>query len=686
MVIFALKENPMCRATMFFFLVFMSSLQLSSTSSFGGEAEGKPFFFHDGDRIVVVGNSITVQGFYVRYLETFIRTRYPTWTIFVRNSAINGHTAKACLKYMDADVLAWKPTVVIISYHGSWRDFPQDAGSIGDYEEGTTPYVDKLLDNKVRAVLCSHTPFDLGDPPGIYTGANKDFDVMANFGKEFAGQRHIPFVDQFHFCHDLFGRNLRREKPVAVTDQTLVKFPSDHVHIRGPGQLPMAYNILKTLHAPAEVSYASIDAVTGKAETRRCAIRDFQALPDGKGISFVRADEASPCWIDDKGAPGLELVPFQAELNRMILRVTGLRAGQYKLEVEGFSQGIFTDQQLAEGVNLSENRLSPLSAPGREVAKRIQDCNILVQKMRNAVTLFSLPDWLSIPDLNKQKQAELERRFSAIQQADASIGQAAKPKPLHYTVVASGPTFREMKIEGNKARLFFNCFGSGLMAAKRSERSPVAEAKDGKLERFAISGADKIWQWAEAIIEGETVVVSSPRVKEPVAVRYAFWNPEGANLYNRDGLPLAPFRTDNFPPSTIEKWKFSDVQSIRLREACCPDPADDRLQWWDIRCLGNGFVDAHNRIGERPGVVYFVTDVDVGPYDRGNLYLGYDGPVIVWLNGKKYFEGPGDNPAEPDKTTIGVDLKHGQNRLAIALDTHEGKAWGIFARYEQTQY
>ena len=65
--------------------------------------------------------------------------------------------------------------------------------------------------------------------------------------------------------------------------------------------------------------------------------------------------------------------------------------------------------------------------------------------------------------------------------------------------------------------------------------------------RFAIAGEDKVWQWADAKIDGDSVVVSSDKVAKPVAVRYAWaMNPEGANLYNKDGLPAVPFRTDSW--------------------------------------------------------------------------------------------------------------------------------------------
>jgi len=112
-------------------------------------------------------------------------------------------------------------------------------------------------------------------------------------------------------------------------------------------------------------------------------------------------------------------------------------------------------------------------------------------------------------------------------------------------VVASGPIYKAMKVEREKVRLSFDYVGSGLMAGMKSGRAPVLENKDGNLKRFAIAGADKKWFWADAVIDGQTVVVSSPEVKEPVAVRYAFsMNPDGANLYNREGLPASPFRTD----------------------------------------------------------------------------------------------------------------------------------------------
>jgi sialate O-acetylesterase len=104
-----------------------------------------------------------------------------------------------------------------------------------------------------------------------------------------------------------------------------------------------------------------------------------------------------------------------------------------------------------------------------------------------------------------------------------------------------------MKIEGATIHINFDSVDSGLMIGEKRHLQPTREIQDGVLKRFAIAGANKRWHWAEARIDAHTVVVSSPEVVMPVAVRYAYSNhPVSANLYNREGLPATPFRTDEW--------------------------------------------------------------------------------------------------------------------------------------------
>ena len=99
----------------------------------------------------------------------------------------------------------------------------------------------------------------------------------------------------------------------------------------------------------------------------------------------------------------------------------------------------------------------------------------------------------------------------------------------------SGPMFESMKVEGGAIRVKFSHANGGLVA------------RGGPLKQFAVAGADRKFVWATAAIDGkDAVVVSSSQVPQPVAVRYAWAdNPEGCNLYNAEGLPAVPFRTDS---------------------------------------------------------------------------------------------------------------------------------------------
>ena len=114
-------------------------------------------------------------------------------------------------------------------------------------------------------------------------------------------------------------------------------------------------------------------------------------------------------------------------------------------------------------------------------------------------------------------------------------------------LVCSGPLYKGMTIEKNQVRITFDFIGRGLMVGKKQGHDLAREDVGGKLQKFSIAGADKRWVWADAVISGASVVVSSPVVPQPVAVRYAYsMNPAGCNLYNQEGLPASPFRTDSW--------------------------------------------------------------------------------------------------------------------------------------------
>jgi sialate O-acetylesterase len=110
-------------------------------------------------------------------------------------------------------------------------------------------------------------------------------------------------------------------------------------------------------------------------------------------------------------------------------------------------------------------------------------------------------------------------------------------------VVYSGPLYQSMEKKGDKIVLHFDHVGGGLVARGAPD--------DRALPGFALAGADRRFVWADARIEGETVVVSSPQIADPLAVRYAWADNPVCSLYNRAGLPASPFRTDTWPGITV---------------------------------------------------------------------------------------------------------------------------------------
>lgn len=119
-------------------------------------------------------------------------------------------------------------------------------------------------------------------------------------------------------------------------------------------------------------------------------------------------------------------------------------------------------------------------------------------------------------------------------------------------LVYSGPIYKpgSLEIKGSEARLAFSNIGSGL------------EAKGGELKGFAVAGKDGKFSWAKARIEGDTVVVSSREVEHPLAVRYGWASNPEVNLYNKEGLPASPFRTDDWPGVTEGKTGASKEAKV----------------------------------------------------------------------------------------------------------------------------
>jgi lysophospholipase L1-like esterase len=172
------------------------------------------------------------------------------------------------------------------------------------------------------------------------------------------------------------------------------------------------------------------------------------------------------------------------------------------------------------------------------------------------------------------------------QVAGERLARIALAKTYGRDVVDSGPVYTSMKVEGSAIRLHFDHLGGGLIAKevpatydvmrKAGKAAPlVRNSPHSQLEGFAICGADKKWVWADAKIDGDTVMVYSTQVATPIAVRYAWADNPSCNLYNHAGLPASPFRTDDFACATaspVPPTKPSAISKPTLPSPLAPSP------------------------------------------------------------------------------------------------------------------
>jgi sialate O-acetylesterase len=169
--------------------------------------------------------------------------------------------------------------------------------------------------------------------------------------------------------------------------------------------------------------------------------------------------------------------------------------------------------------------------PGDSDWAELREAQLLTAEELPKTGLAVITDLGDEKDIHPQKKREVGERLAL-----AARGIAYGEK-IEY----SGPIYRGMSRHGDKIVLKFDHVGQGL------------EARGGELKGFTLCAPERQFIWAQAVIEGDTVVVSSPGITIPKAVRFGWADFPTGNLWNKDGLPASPFRTDDFPMITDGK-------------------------------------------------------------------------------------------------------------------------------------
>lgn len=176
------------------------------------------------------------------------------------------------------------------------------------------------------------------------------------------------------------------------------------------------------------------------------------------------------------------------------------------------------------------NYMEPPEKPGESAWAELREAQLMALSLPNTGMAVTI-DIGEADDIHPRNKQDVGKRL-ALSALKIAYGEK---------IVHSGPVFREMEIDGSQAILSFDHIGSGLICRDRY----------GYLKGIAVAGPDRVFHWAKARIDGDRVRVWSDEVADPVAVRYGWAdNPDDVNLYNREGLPASPFRTDNWPGIT----------------------------------------------------------------------------------------------------------------------------------------
>ena len=278
--------NPMKYATLAMCLLFVAF-----------PCTAADFFLKNGDKVVMIGDSITEQHLYSTYVEAWVLTRFPAWDLKFCNVGIGGDNATGGAERFNRDVVGCGATAMTVNFGmndcggpGSNFDDPRYSGfnKIKEFTTSMQKIADQAKAANIRVAWCTTTPAEVMDEGPSVLPYILNLEKFSAAVKEIAAVNgNALFIDQFHPF-------------VAAIDKARAANPKnrigggDVVHPGPPGQTLMAAEILKGMNFPPLVAAVEINAATAKVvQKRNCMIEDLKVDADGK-IDFQQKDNALP--------------------------------------------------------------------------------------------------------------------------------------------------------------------------------------------------------------------------------------------------------------------------------------------------------------------------------------------------------------------------------------------------------
>ena len=497
---------------------------LAGLATGGGAAEAPDQQFQAGDRWAVVGDSITHGRRYHSFIYLFHATRYPEREFRSFNCGISGDSAAGAVQRFDWDIGVHQPTVatIMLGMNDVGRGLyapgqsgeaveARRQGAIEAYLQALTQLTERLQALPCRVVFITPSIYDQTGvmPTENCVGVNEALGRCGEGARGIAERLGAAVID-LHGPMTALNARLQQADPAA----TLVG--PDRVHPGDAGQLVMAYYILKGQGVSGTVAALSLDAAQGQATAQEnCQITDLRC--QGGTVSFSCTEAALPYPVLPAAEEALKWVPFMADLNREMLTVTGLSAGQYTVLVDGQPVAAVADTELAAGVNLAGNPRSPMLKQALRVMAVEEKRFAVAARMR---TFAAQRHWLARGNskLNPDDFEAMKAALLADLETKKSTPNFAYFKGQVDAYIAWKPREAELRqeLEENTAALW----RLNQPQAHRFEIRPLLAADQALLAGHILDDGDDatLWQrssWNDTeptlVVADGCLTVSAPR-------------------------------------------------------------------------------------------------------------------------------------------------------------------------------
>ncbi|MDB6067638.1 MAG: hypothetical protein JWR26_3846 [Pedosphaera sp.] len=310
---------------------------------------------HEGDRLAICGDSITEQKMYSRIMETYLTVCVPELNVSVRQYGWSGEKAPGFLGRMTNDCLRFKPTIATTCYGMNDHLYRAYEPTIGaTYRKYSTAILEAFKSEGARVIEGSagcvgKRPTWTGDPKATVEDMNLNLCELRNIGADVAKSEKVGFADVFW---PMFTTGHEAQLKYGAGYALSGK---DGVHPGWAGHLVMAYAFLHSFGLDGDIGTFTVDLRANKAKVSEghevLRFQDGELQVTSHRYPFCVGD-GDPAR-DDNIRSGTMLVPFNQELNRMLLVVKHPKAKSYKV-TWGDETKTFGAEQLGKGINLAE--------------------------------------------------------------------------------------------------------------------------------------------------------------------------------------------------------------------------------------------------------------------------------------------------------------------------------------------